>query len=167
MSFVTSGAIGINLTDVTNGTTTDGVGAKFTLGTRVTGNDNTIWCYVQANGAITQYNVVAIDENFQAASVTSALAGAGYLAGFAQVAFADNQFGWVALCGNNIYVRCAQSCAADAKLYVGVTGISAGVVDDASATGRVTLQGVVLVTAGGTGTTSRQVIATNPIFLEV
>lgn len=167
MTYVTSGALGIDLTATTEGTTTDGAGAKFTLGQRVTGSDNTEWVYVQASGAITQYDVVAIDENYQAATVTSALAGAGHLAGFAQVAFDDNDFGWVALRGSNISVRAAQSCAADAKLFVGCTGVSAGVVDDASVTGRVTLQGVVLVTAGGTGTTAREILATNPVFLDV
>lgn len=167
MTYVTSGALGIDLTATTAGTTTDGAGAKFTLGQRVTGSDNTEWVYVQASGAITQYDVVAIDENFQAATATSALAGAGHLAGFAQVAFADNDFGWVALRGSNISVRANISCAADAMLYVGCTGISAGVVDDASVTGRVTLQGVVLVTAGGAAVAAREVIATNPIFLNV
>lgn len=162
MTYVTSGALGINLA-----VTTAGADAKFTLGQRVTGSDNTEWVYVQATGAITQYDVVAIDEDFQASTATSALAGAGHLAGFAQVAFADNDFGWVALRGSNISVRAAQSCAADAKLFVGCTGVSAGVVDDASVTGRVTLQGVVLVTAGGTGTTTREILATNPVFLDI
>lgn len=167
MANATSGALGVNFTTTTTGTTTNGAGALFALGTVVDGTDGSKWIYVQANGAITQYDVVGIDEDYQASTITSALAGAGYLPGFAQVAFADNDMGWVALRGSNINVRAAQSCAADTLLYVGCTGVSAGVVDDASVTGRVTLQGVVLVTAGGTGTTSREVLATNPIFLNV
>jgi hypothetical protein len=142
--------------------------AKFKVGQCGKGADGTEWVYVQASGAITAYDVVAIDEDYTARAVTSALAGAGHAPGFTQVAFADNEYGWVAKRGSNILVRAASSCAADALLYVGTTGLSAGVVDDASATGRVTLQGVVLVTANASSTTTAlEIIATNPIFLNV
>lgn len=167
MTFATSGTLGVDFTKKISGTTTDGVNAEFKLGTCVKGSDGTEWIYVQASGAITQYSCLAIDENFQAAAVTSALAGAGHKPGFAQVAFSDNDIGWVAIRGSNISVRAASACAADALLYVGTTGLSAGVVDDASASGRVTLQGVVLVTAAVTGTQAEEIIATNPIFLNV
>lgn len=167
MPYVTSGAIGVDLTSTSAGTTTAGANAKFTLGTKITGTDGTEWVYVQATGAITQYDCVAIDENFQASTVTSALGGTGQTPGFAQVAFADNDFGWVALSGTNISVRANISCAADALLYVGCTGISAGVVDDASVTGRVTLQGVVLVTAGGTAVGAKEIIAVSPQFTNI
>lgn len=141
---------------------------EFAVGTMVDTTDGGRAIYVQASGAITRYNVVAIDEDYTARSVTSALAGAGHRPGFAQVALADNDYGWVYLSGSNIKVRAASSCAADALLYVGTTGLSAGVVDDASATGRVTLQGVVLVTANASSTTTAlECIATNPIFLNV
>lgn len=142
--------------------------ARHRVGTRVKGRDGQEYIYVQASGAITQYDVVAIDEDYTARAVTSALAGAGHMPGFAQVAFADNEYGWVALRGSNIKVRAASSCAADALLYVGCTGISNGVVDDASATGRVTLQGVVLAAANASSTTTAlECIAHNPIFLNV
>jgi hypothetical protein len=160
MAHLTSGLIGPSVST----TTTD---QNIQLGTRSIGTDGTVWVYVQASGAITQYDCVAIDENYQAATVTSALAGAGHTPGFAQVAFADNEYGWVALEGSNISVRANISCAADALLYVGCTAISAGVVDDASVTGRVTLQGVVLVTAGGTTVQAREVIAVSPQFTNV
>lgn len=142
--------------------------AQGALGTIGFGSDGTKWVYVQASGAIIQYNVVAIDEDYTARAATSALAGAGHKPGFAQVAFADNDYGWVAVAGANINIRAASSCAADAKLYVGTTGLSAGIVDDASATGRVTLQGVVLVAANASSTTTAlECIASNPIFLDV
>jgi hypothetical protein len=142
--------------------------AQFGLGQCAKGADSTEWVYVQASGVIRQYDVVAIDEDFTARAVTSALAGAGHKAGFAQVAFADNDFGWIATRGSNIQINAASSCAADALLYVGSTGLSAGVVDDASLTGRVTLQGVVLVTANASSTTTGlECIATCPIFLNV
>lgn len=141
---------------------------QFAPGEPAKGADGTCWLYVQASGAIRASDVVAVDEDYTARAVTSALAGAGHKPGFAQVAFADNEYGWVATEGSNININAASSCAADAKLYVGTTGLSAGVVDDASATGRVTLQGVVLVTANASSTTTAlECIAHNPVFLDV
>ncbi|MCI0557644.1 MAG: hypothetical protein MN733_04055 [Nitrososphaera sp.] len=161
LHFSTGGMIGAKLYQVDSS-------KLFDLGTCVMGTDNTEWVYVEASGTITVYDVVAIDEDYQAAACSSALAGAGHTPGFAQQAFTDGQFGWVALKGSNIKVRAASSCAADALLYVGTTGLSNGVVDDASASGRVTLQGVVLVEANTSSTTTAlEIIATNPIFLNV
>ena len=50
--YVTSGMIGVDLDSVTAGTTTDGAGAKYTLGQRVSGNNNSEHIYVQAGAAI-------------------------------------------------------------------------------------------------------------------
>jgi len=108
------------------------------------GTDNTEWVYVQASGAITQYDCVAIDENFQAAAMTKTLADAGHDVGFAQVAFVDNDYGWVACDGANNSVRVAASCAADVSLY---TTATAGVLDDTSAS-QTKIEGPVLVAAG-------------------
>lgn len=138
---------------------------KGDLGHRSAGSSNTEWIYVQASGAIRQYDIVAIDEDFTARAVTAAHAADAHLPGFAQVAFADDEYGWVALRGSDIKANVAASCAADVVLRVGTTGLSAGVADDAaSATGSVTLQGVVAVEAGATATTGVEIIATNPIF---
>ena len=159
--FAQTPVIGVKLYEVATA-------AKFDVGTKVNGTDNTEWVYVQASGAITAYDVVAIDEDYTARAVSSALAGAGHAPGFAQQAFADDEYGWVAVSGANILVRAASSCTADALLYVGTTGLSNGVVDDASASGRVTLQGVVLVTANTSSTTTAlECIAKSPIFLNV
>lgn len=145
MAYISDGTIGIDLTAKTAGTTTDGENAIFSLGHRVAGTDNSEWVYVQAGGAITQYDAVAIDENYQAVALTSALALAGHMIGFAQVAFSDNDLGWVALEGSNITARIAGSCAADVQLY---TSATAGVLDDTSA--GVLIRGVVAVTTNST-----------------
>lgn len=137
MAFATSGTAGVDLTATPTS-------AGFDLGTCVPGTDNTEWVYVQASGAITQYDAVGIDENYQAAALTKAIADAGHQIGFAQVAFADNDYGWVACKGSNISVRVAVSCAADVALY---TTATAGVVDDTSAS-QTKLNGAVLVAAG-------------------
>lgn len=157
MTYITSGIIGVSLTTTTAGTTTDGADAKFTLGQRASGSDNTEWVYVQASGAITQYDAVGIDENFQAAALTTAIADDGWQIGFAQVAFADNEFGWVCSRGANISARVAASCAADVALY---TTATAGVLDDAS-TSQTKIDGVVAVTAV-TAAAATEVIATYP-----
>jgi hypothetical protein len=136
----------------------------FKLGGRSIGADGTEWIYVQADGAITKYDCVGVDENFQATAVTSTIGGAAWLPGFAQVAFADNEYGWVATRGSNIYVR-AKSAVPDSQLYVGTSGTAAGVVVSTSATGRVALNGVVLVTTASAGTAEAiEILATHPFF---
>ena len=69
MAYVTDGTLGIDLAATTAGTTTDGADAKFTLGKRVTCTDGSVWVYVQAGAAITQYYTVAIDENYVRQSI--------------------------------------------------------------------------------------------------
>ena len=159
MAFVTDGTLGINLAETTTGTTTDGADAKFRLGQRVTASDGSEWLYVQAGAAITQYYTVTIDENYQAVHCTKALVDAGHQIGFAQVAFADNEFGWVCVHGpGNITVRVAASCAADVQLY---TTSNAGILDDTSASQTI-IRGVVIVAAATNTASSREAIAVYP-----
>lgn len=115
--------------------------------------DGSIWRYVQANGAISQYDCVWIDDDWQAAKITYALTGSNAYpskAGVAQFAFTDNYYGWVWTSGggtgSGIYVTCLALCAADVKLY---TSATAGAIDDASAS-QALLQGLkIMVTVGG------------------
>ena len=158
MAYVTDGKVGIDLTKKTTGTTTDGAGAEFALGTKVTASDGSNWVYVQAGAAITQYSWVAIDENYQAVMGTKALADAGHEVGFAQVAFSDNDMGWVCVNGKNITARVLASCAADVQLY---TSGTAGALDDTSAS-QTLIRGCVLVTAATNTASSREVIAVYP-----
>ena len=122
MAHATDGTIGTNLDEVS----TD---EQFTLGTRVTGSDGSVWVYVQASGAITTKYWVAIDENFQAALLTDALALTGLNIGVAPAAFADNEYGWVCVSGSNITAALASGCAADIDLY---TSTVPGVLDDST-----------------------------------
>lgn len=162
--YATDGVVGVDFTDVR----TSASGPAHVPGMVVKGTDSTEWMYCQASGAVRAYDIVAIDENFQAVSVTSALAGTGMKPGFCQTALATKDWGWIATKGTNIKINVASSCAADTLLYVGTTGLSAGVADDASASGRVTLQGVVIVTANASSTTTAmEAIATSPIFLNI
>lgn len=119
--------------------------AEFALGTTAKGTDGTEWLYVQANGAITQYDFLGVDENYQAAALTDAMALDGWIVGVAQLAFDDNDYGWVPVRGANISGRVGASCAADVDLWTSATG---GILDDDSTTIPYTkIDGVVAVGA--------------------
>lgn len=158
MAYITNGPAGASLTKLTAGTTTDGAGAEFALGTTAQGSDGSIWVYVQAGAAITQYQWVAIDENFQAVKGTKALADAGHAVGFAQIAFADNDMGWVCTHGANISVLTLASCAADVQLY---TSGTAGSLDDTAAS-QTLIRGVVQVAAATASALARECLAVYP-----
>lgn len=117
------------------------------LGTVATGTDGTEWVYCISSGAITQFQAVGINEDFDAYSLTTALAAQSDKIGFAQIAFAAGEYGWIATRGTNIKVRTKASAAADAQLW---TTASAGVLDDATAAAALKIDGIVLVSAAGT-----------------
>lgn len=90
--------------------------------------------YVQANGAIAQYAGVKIDDDGQAAEITTTTNPSTEPAkvGVAQVAFADNDYGFVWRGnGSGARAKFAASCVQDVKIY---TTATAGVFDDASTT---------------------------------
>lgn len=133
--------------------------AEVSVGTRAFGTDASEWVYVKATTALTQYDAAAIDEDYNAAPLTKALADAGHLIGWAQVAFTVNYFGWLCLSGSVMKGRVAASCAADVALY---TTATAGVLDD-DATSQTKVNGIRIVTAGtSSGVSAREIIATNP-----
>lgn len=117
------------------------------LGTVAMGSDGTEWVYCISSGAITQYQCVGINEDYDAYSMTTALSVQSDRVGFAQVAFAAGEYGWVATRGTNIKVRTKASAAADTQLW---TTASAGVLDDATAASALKIDGIVLVAAAGT-----------------
>lgn len=163
MAYLSSGVIGQNLALTTAGTSTAGAGAPMTLGTRAMGNNDTVWVFVQAKSAITQYDCVLIDENFQAQSITTTLAtarsgDAGDQLGFAQVAFAQYDFGWVCLRGAGIKVRGLANATADRRLYTTTTAGKLGTTSSG-----VLIMGVVFVSAVTTTGTSANAIANNPL----
>ena len=122
--------------------------------------------YVQASGAIDQYDCVLIDEDFQAAASLHANAGASHLVGFAQVAFEDNDYGWVALQGSNISVNVTDNATADAQLYFSSTaGTLNTLATQGAGTAYVALDGVVVVAAASGGGAS-EIIATYPVVVE-
>jgi len=160
MSMQSTGLIGANVDRVSAGTTTDGANAEFPLGTRTSGPDNTEYVYVQAGEAITTAttspNAVAIDENYQAKLMTTALASAGHELGFAPIGSSidlipDNAFFWARVNGANFNIRVSASAAADTYLR---TTITAGRLGTASTASAVVFTGVVLVTAASASTSA-------------
>lgn len=132
------------------------------LGELAVGGDGTEWVYVQCASAqaITQYDTVTIDENYEASPVLPAALDDGHAIGFAQAAFTKNQFGWVAKRGSNIKARFAANVNADVELYATST---AGVLDDAVTTATDLIKGVVAVTGSSTtAVTNQEIIATWP-----
>lgn len=106
-----------------------------TVGSLVEGD----FVFVQADGAIDQYGFVKIEADGQAAMLTTTNAGSqALLVGVAQVALADNEYGWVWIggpmgggVGKGIRGKVAAGFVAKANLN---TTATAGVADDASTT---------------------------------
>jgi hypothetical protein len=144
--------------DVLNGTNDT---AEYKLGETVKASDGSEFVYVHASGALTIYDCVGIDENYEAAAITKAMADDGFRVGFAQIAFVDNDYGWVAVRGHGDNFKCnvLGSCAADVVLY---TSATAGALDDASSS-QTKIDGVVIITANASsGLASELCIATFP-----
>lgn len=132
---------------------------RHTLGTRILGTDNTSWVYVQASGAISASDVVTIDSSFQATRATVASAIAGGQLGFAQVAFADDDYGWVPLNGAPLTVNVSATSTLNVAIYVGTT--SGHLSTTASSA---TVNGVVLLTANtSTAVAAFSAICTWPV----
>jgi len=96
--------------------------------------DDAVWQYVHANGSIAQYNLVTLDADFEAADGTTTTSGARPTrCGIAQVAFANDEYGWVVIGpfpeSAGFKVNAAALCAANVKLYTTATD---GVVDDSA-----------------------------------
>jgi len=120
----------------------------FKLGTMAWDDGGKAYVYVQADGAITGDGYVcSITNAFQAKMTDTDVAATilqGNKVGVAEVAFADNEYGWLQVygpCG----IRTEQDAAANTKL---ASTADAGQVDDAAATG-IFINGMHLGTATG------------------
>lgn len=92
------------------------------LGTRVLGTNSSEWVYVQAAGAVTAGDAVTVTTSGTATRATTANVIAGQQIAFAQNAFADTDYGWVALNGNALTVNVSGTTAVDIPLYIGTSG---------------------------------------------
>jgi len=119
------------------------------LGTKValTNGGDAVYCV--SSGALSQYGLAGINEDFDVYMMTTALAAQSDKLGFPQIAASGGRYLWVPTGGSDIKVRTKASAAADTQLW---TTASAGVVDDATSANALKLDGIVLVaTAGSAG----------------
>jgi hypothetical protein len=93
------------------------------------GNVTNEYLYVKAGEAITQYSAVGVNSAGSAVMLTKARADAGDTIGFAQIAFTNAYYGWVALNGP-VTVRLKNACLPAVPLY---TSATVGAFDDTSA----------------------------------
>lgn len=125
----------------------------FRLGEKCVDSEGGEWVYGQANGAIVAFDAVKVDNDYQLAALTTTISGAEPTSvGLAQVAFADNEYGWVFVgngggVGSGIKVNALTLCATDVKLY---TTATAGKVDD---TATDLIQNLTLCTTNAAGGT--------------
>lgn len=162
MAMITNGPVGANPDRVTTGTTTNGENREFALGTRAYGPDGCEYVYVQAaeaiTTAVTSPNALAIDEDYQASLMTTALALNNYELGFAPIGsgiplIPDNSFFWARVAGSNFNARVSASAAADTYLR---TTITAGRLGTASTASAVVFYGAVIVVAASASTSASQ-----------
>jgi hypothetical protein len=151
-----SGSFGVNYKKVWDGTTIPLPAKVRDVGHSTEGS----FVFVQASGAIGQYDWVHIDTDGQAAKCTTTLAGQTSQVGAAQVAAADNEYLWVFVggaqgggLGKGIKGNILTGYVAKNTLY---TTSTAGAADDAATT---KLNGVVGL-AATTGTQAVELAST-------
>ena len=152
MAFSTQLA-GINLSDLYASSGDTSIGAKFNpvaVGTTTLGNEGSEWMLVQATSTIAQYDACIIintssatGASIGAVPVTTTNAATSQRLCFAQTAITSGLYGWVAMKGNSIRVKCAIACQPAVPLY---TTATAGVLDDAVVTAGYCL-GVVIMSS--------------------
>jgi hypothetical protein len=152
-SFTTNPIAGVDLVNAVDGPL-NSAGTPvppFLPNTHITGTNDSLWVYVEANGAVTTGDLVSITT---AGTATRCLTSGGSNALFSDIAFSQGvftsgQFGWVAKKGSNMYVAVSSTAALSAVLYVATTS---GKLSTTTAAG--TMMGVSLLTAVATATTT-------------
>jgi hypothetical protein len=153
----TDSTIGANL-NVTN------TAQQFPLGTRVTGTNGTVWIYGKANMVIKQYDFVTIDASYNINSLMAANVLLGQQIGVAAaVAFASADYGWIAICGENLLGNVMASVQINVPVIPGTTtgtiattsGVAAGVT---------TILGVGILATGGLTATAVNLNLTSPVL---
>ena len=144
--FTQSSTIGVDL----NTTSTTQL---FALGTHVLGDRGSEWVYVQAATAVTLGKCVAISNAGTCAmvSATDMVLGTTPQLGFAQVAFAASDFGWVPIRGENMAILTTGSTSATAQVCVAGSLASTGMVSTV-ATASGSIIGVLFVSIAQTAT---------------
>lgn len=117
---------GANTNIITDGKLSIKLGAtsttlEFKLGTRANGNNGTVWRYVQATVAVSQYDTVTFPNTWLIQPATPTTVATGGNIGFAQVAFAAGEYGWVCTEADKITVAVSSTTTAAIQLYIATT----------------------------------------------
>lgn len=142
MAYATSGLAGDNIASPSST-------QRHALGTLTEGSGDTRFVYVQASGAISAGDLVTVSAAYQATRATIANAMTGLQLAVAQVAFADDDYGWVAISGNPLNVLVSATSTLNVAIYVGTTS---GHISTTA--GSATLAGIALQTASTTAAVS-------------
>lgn len=143
MAFPNSSVIGANL----NASVTT---ADFALNTVLNGSSDSLWVFVNANGAISAGDCVQINATGTATRATAAgVATETNTVAFAQYAFADGEYGWVAKRGRGMTISVSATAADNTQLYIATTS---GKLSTTASSG--TLIGVQIANVSSTATTT-------------
>lgn len=140
---------------ITSTNSPDNPGPPFQVGTVAMGTGDSAFVFVKASGAFVNGDVVVIGTDFTAASVTTTTATGSFQkqVGVAVVAVASGSYGWVqrlGLCSPS-GIRVAVDCNPYTRL---TTTANAGVLDDATTTALVYIDGIVINTTATAATTT-------------
>lgn len=135
--------IGANYASTITSSSLGPSGKAFGLGDRSTDQDGKDWVFVQASGAIAQYDVVYLTSAYVAATLSTSNDARGNIVAVAPIAFADTEYGWVQVKGPTT-MNVKASCAANVRIN---TTATAGSLDDDGTAGSMQVQGIYLTTA--------------------
>jgi hypothetical protein len=123
--------------------------AQFAVGDTALGTQDTLWVYIECNGAVSTGDVCVITTGGTATRcVTSGgQQSDGQVLCFPQTSATSGQFVWAAQRGKPIYVQVSATCNPSAALYVAT---ASGKLSTTSASS--TIGGVVLLAVSGTAT---------------
>lgn len=139
-------------------------GKGFTIGDTFTDKSGNEWMFVLAGSAITQYDCVRVTTAFVADSITISNGAVPSVPAFATGAgIASGSYGWVLTRGSTS-IRVAASCLPNVPLY---TTATAGVLDDATASGTGALQVSAVAASTGTAGGATTVASITPVALAI
>lgn len=138
---------------------------QFKLGTRARAEQGQEYIYCKSSGAHVLGALVAIDEDFTSRSATTTIAKLASGPGWPQIAFATDEYGWIAIQGRGILGKMKDATAADAQLF---TSASVGIMGSvASAGAPVMIAGCRNVALSSGAGTAYEICAVNPHFIVV
>jgi hypothetical protein len=149
--------IGAILTNAYSATDMANQGVGFGLGDRYVDASGNEYIFVQASGAVPQFDAVHIGTNYVAQALSQALGATGQAIGVAVATLTSASFGWAQIKGNGT-VNVLQTCSASTALF---TSATAGKLDDTAA-GNTKVAGIVINSNQTVAAAAPCVIATYP-----